>query len=266
MRLKNKIALVTGASQGIGESIAKIFAAEGAFVIIADVKDSKGIKVANDIGQNARYAHLDVSDELKWKKIASEIKKEFGRLDVLVNNAGIIGLGEDWSPQNPEACSLDDWHRIHAVNLDGVFLGCKYAIPLMKDNGGSIINMSSRSGLVGVPNACGYASTKAAIKNHSKSVALYCCEKGYGIRCNCLCPAAIMTPIWDEMLGTDIGRAEAINAIESTIPMGKMGLPEDVAYAALYLASDESKYLTGSEIDIDGGVLAGTASSPKPKR
>lgn len=142
-------------------------------------------------------------------------------------------------------------------------LGCKYSIKLMKENGGSIINISSRSGFVGIPGAVAYASSKASVRNHTKSVALYCAEHGYKIRCNSIHPAAIMTPMWDEMLGEGEQRNQIIEEIESGIPMGHFGEPLDVAYGILYLASDESKYVTGIELTIDGGILAGSEAKPK---
>ena len=152
---------------------------------------------------------------------------------------------------------MESWEEIHRVNSTGVMLGCKYAIPIMKKNGGSIVNISSRSGLVGIPGAVAYASSKAAVRNHTKSVALYCAENGYNIRCNSIHPAAIMTPMWDAVLGKGEQRETIIKEIEDGIPMGHFGKPMDAAYGILYLASDESKYVTGIELSIDGGILAG---------
>ncbi len=188
----------------------------------------------------------------------TNIKLDFGRLNILVNNAGIMGKGA----QDPEHSSLEQWHLLHKVNLDSVFLGCKYAIPMMKEHGGSIINMSSRSGVVGVPSAVGYASTKAAVRNHSKSVAVYCAQQGYPIRCNSIHPASIMTGMWKQMLGEGEAFEENHKKLAKDIPMKRFGTPEEVAYGVLYLASDESSYTTGSELTIDGGILAGSASSP----
>jgi len=265
-RIKSKIALVTGSAEGIGKSIAQLFVTEGAFVIITDINDEVGKKLAHSLGENALYYHLDVAQEKGWKDLTNFIKDKFGRLDVLVNNAGIIGLSPDLGPQDPEHASLESWHHIHAVNLDGTFLGCKYAISLMKGKGGSIINISSRSGIVGVPGAAAYASSKAAIRNHTKTVALYCAEKGLNIRCNCVLPATILTRLWEPMLGSfEVSQKEGIKKIAQNIPLKKMGEPIDVAYAVLYLASEESKYVTGTEVIVDGGILAGTASSPVPK-
>ncbi|MFO1259269.1 MAG: SDR family oxidoreductase [Gammaproteobacteria bacterium] len=265
-RVKNKIALVTGAARGIGKETAKLLAREGAFVIVTDILDEEGRAFTESLGQSAAYHSLNVSKEQEWIKISDFIKDQYGYVDILFNNAGITGLEGDWGPQNPEHTSLESWHHIHAVNLDGVFFGCKYGIQLMKAKGGSIINMSSRSGVVGIPNACSYASSKAAIRNHTKTVALYCAEQGYPIRCNAVEPAAILTPLWDAMLGADAAtREQAIQNISAGIPLRHMGEPIDVAYAVLYLASDESKYITGADFVIDGGILAGSAASPHKK-
>jgi 3(or 17)beta-hydroxysteroid dehydrogenase len=150
------------------------------------------------------------------------------------------------------------------VNADGVALGCKYAIQLMKLNkSGRIVNISSRSGLVGIPYMTAYAASKAAVRNHTKSVALYCAEKQYHIRCNSIHPGAILTPISDPMLGYGENREKMINEVAKGVPLGRMGAPLDVAYAALYLASDESAYVTGIEMNIDGGILAGSTATPK---
>lgn len=263
MRLQQKIALVTGAAQGIGESIAREFARQGAVVIVTDINDQRGQQVVSDIGQAASYFHLDVANEQQWQAVMQQVKQRFGRLNVLVNNAGVTGLQLSSERFDPEYCRLEDWRHVHAINLDGTFLGCKAALPLMKQAPSSIINLSSRSGIVGIPRAVAYASSKAAIRNHTKSVALYCAEEGYPIRCNAICPAAIMTPIWDDMLGEGPEREAALAAIEAGIPLQHMGEPIDVAHAAVYLASDESKYVTGTELHIDGGILAGSAASPK---
>lgn len=265
-RVHNKVALITGAARGIGASTARLLAQEGARVIITDILDQEGESLAASIGPQAVYYSLEASSEKEWGALAEIIRQHYGRLDILFNNAGIIGFSEELGPQNPEQASLRSWQHIHHINLNSVFLGCKYAIALMKKKGGSIVNMSSRSGLVGVPTAAAYASSKAAIRNHTKSVALYCAEKKYNIRCNSLHPGAILTPIWDPMLGDDVGtRQEAIKSIEAGIPLGHMGDPKDVAYAVLYLASDESKYITGIELTLDGGILAGSTSAPKKK-
>lgn len=261
-RVQGKIALVTGASRGIGEQTAQLLHQEGATVVVTDVRVEEGQALAEAV--DGVFCPLDVSKESDWVKVVQDLKTRFGRLDILFNNAGIIGLEEGAGPQDPEHTSLEAWHRVHQVNLDGVFLGCKYGISLMKQQGGSIINMSSRSGMVGISGACAYASSKAAVRNHTKSVALYCAEHGYGIRCNSLHPGAILTPMWDAMLGTDPHmREEMIKTVEAGIPLGVMGAPLDVAQAVIYLGSDESRYVTGIELTLDGGILAGSSATPK---
>jgi len=263
-RLKDKVALVTGAAQGIGKETAIALAKEGAKVIISDINDSEGLKLAKEIGHDCFYIHLDVQQENDWKNVMEAIQDKFGYLNILVNNAGITGLETSYGPQDPENCSLKDWESVHSINLNGVFLGCKYGIQLIKKSqNGSIINISSRSGLVGVPRAAAYASSKAAIRNHSKTVALYCCQEGYNIRCNSIHPATILTPMWEAMLGNGLERDSRMLEISKDIPMRKMGLAQDVANAVLYLASDESSYVTGIELTIDGGLLAGSSASPK---
>lgn len=263
-RVQNKIALVTGAAQGIGEAICRMLAKEGATVIVTDIDDEKGLSLCHDIGPFAYYLNLDVSKEREWKRVFEQVADKHGRLDVLVNNAGITGLGKDHGPQDPEHTSLAAWDHVHAVNVDSVFLGCREAICIMKNHGGgSIVNISSRSGNVGIPNLAAYASSKAAVRNHTKSVALYCAQQGYNIRCNSVHPAAILTPIWEPMLGnTPEARADSLWALSKDIPLRRMGTPDDVAYAVLYLASNESAYVTGAEFIIDGGVLAGATASP----
>ena len=263
-RLEGKVALVTGAAQGLGKEMSLLFAREGAAVIVSDVNDDMGMQVAKEIGEKAIYLHLDVSKESNWEKVVTDVMERFGKLDVLVNNAGVTGFQEGFGPQDPEHASLESWRNVHAVNSDAVFIGCKYAIQAMKQSEkGSIINISSRSGLVGIPGAAAYAASKAAVRNHTKTVALYCCEQGYPIRCNSIHPAAILTPMWEPMLGTGPDREINMANIAKDIPMKKMGMPEDVAYAALFLASDESKYITGIELTVDGGILAGASATPK---
>lgn len=265
-RLKNKICLVTGAASGIGKAIAELFHQEGASLIFTDINDDAATHIVASFSERADYLHLDVSIETDWVKATEHIKNKYGKLDVLVNNAGISGYLQTTGPHNPETLDLASWHKVMAVNADGVALGCKYAIQLMKpQKSGSIINISSRSGLVGIPLMVAYAASKAAVRNHTKSVALYCAENQYNIRCNSIHPGAILTPMWDPMLGHGDDREKIIHEISREIPLGRMGTPLDVAYAALYLASDESAYVTGIEMSIDGGILAGSAATPQAK-
>ena len=263
MRLSGKTALITGAARGIGEAIARLFLQEGATVILSDINDETGQALTGQLGKKAYYRHLDVGSEADWQAVSSWIRQQFGTLDIVVNNAGITGFLEASGPFDAEHPDLDTWNEVHRVNATGVMLGCKYGIGLMKEKGGSIVNLSSRSGQVGIPGAVAYASSKAAVRNHTKSVALYCAEKGYGIRCNSIHPAAIMTPMWDAMLGEGEQRENMIRHVEAGIPMGRFGRAMDVAYGALYLASEESAYVTGIELVIDGGILAGSEASPK---
>ncbi|ESQ82119.1 short-chain dehydrogenase [Asticcacaulis sp. AC466] len=259
-RLAGKVTLVTGAASGIGAAIAEAFAAEGAVVVISDVNGEKGAATAERLGQSVFFLRHDVTREAEWEAVMSAIVAHHGGLDVLVNNAGVMGT-EGGQLHNPEQTTLDEWRRVMTINLDSVFLGCKHAIRTMRLTGrkGSIINMSSRSGLVGVPHTAAYAASKAAIRNHSKSVALYCAEQNLGIRCNSLYPASIRTQMWDAMI--DDGDDE--KALLAGMPLHRFGRPEEVAAVAILLASDEATYITGSEFNIDGGILAGTATSPK---
>lgn len=263
-RLEGKIALVTGAARGIGEAIARAFTTAGAFVYLSDINDALGAVVADKLGSGATYRHLDVREESDWQCITSEVVDRHGRLDIVVNNAGITGFEQGMLAHDPEHASLDSWHAVHRTNLGGVFLGCKYAIQAMRRTGtGSIINISSRSGMVGVPAAAAYASSKAAVRNHTKTVALYCAEQNLTIRCNSIHPAAILTPMWEPLLG-DPGpeREKRMKEFVHDTPLRRFGTPEEVAAAALLLASDEAAYMTGSELTIDGGILAGSAAMP----
>jgi 3(or 17)beta-hydroxysteroid dehydrogenase len=256
-RLHGKLCLITGSARGIGAGIAAAFAHEGAQVIVSDIDDVAGTETATEIG--ARYVHLDVSSETDWTRLAAEAPT----LDVLVNNAGITGFEDSAGPHDPEHGTLAEWRRVHAVNLDGTFLGCRYAIAAMRSNGaGSIINISSRSGLVGIPGAAAYASSKAGIRNHTKSVALYCAQQHLKIRCNSIHPAAILTPMWEALLAGAPDRDAAMASFVKDTPLKRFGSVEEVAAIAVLLASDEATYITGSEFNIDGGLLAGSAASP----
>lgn len=262
-RLKGKIALITGAARGIGESIAHAFLKEGASVYLTDINDELGNNTAKRLGLLAKYVRLDVRKEQDWASVTKSIIDTHRAIDVVVNNAGITGFENGDLVHDPENASLEAWQTVHQTNLDGVFLGCKYAIKAMRQRGsGSIINISSRSGLVGIPSAAAYASSKAAVRNHTKSVALYCAEQNLQIRCNSIHPAAILTPMWEPMLGNGPDREARMADIVRDTPLRRFGLPEEVAALAVLLASDEATYITGTELNIDGGILAGSAVSP----
>jgi NAD(P)-dependent dehydrogenase (short-subunit alcohol dehydrogenase family) len=256
-RLRNKTCVVTGAARGIGRAIATRFHDEGAVVIVTDIDEAMGLETAAEIG--CRFETLDVREEADWSRLAGIVPTA----DVVVNNAGVTGFEGSMTAHDPEHASLADWREVHRVNLDGTFLGCRYAIGAMKETGtGSIINISSRSGLVGIPGAAAYASSKAAIRNHSKTVALYCAQQGWRIRCNSIHPAAILTPIWELMLGIGPDRDAKMEALVADTPLKRFGTPDEVAAIVVTLASDEATYVTGTEVNIDGGLLAGSAASP----
>lgn len=284
-RLAGKIALVTGAARGIGRGIAAAFVAEGATVVLSDVRHREGRAAAAALGAGARYLPLDVRDEGAWAGAMADVLAAHGRLDVLVNNAGITGFegepdggdrdvgegdaGASPPSHDPEHATLADWRAVMATNLDGVFLGCRHALATMRrvrplGAGGSIVNVSSRSGLVGIPRAAAYAASKAAVRNHTKSVALYAAEEGLPVRCNSIHPAAVLTPMWDAMLGTGPERAARMEAAVRDTPLRRFGTVEEVAALAVHLAGDESAYTTGAEFVLDGGLLAGSVAAPAP--
>lgn len=256
-RLTGKTCVVTGAARGIGRAIAARFQAEGGIVILTDRDVEAGTMTADALG--VRFLPLDVSEEADWQRLTEAVPIA----DVVVNNAGVTGFEQGLVPHDPEHASLADWRAVHRVNLDGTFLGCRYAIGAMKARGeGSIVNISSRSGMVGIPGAAAYAASKAAVRNHSKTVALYCAQQGWRIRCNSIHPAAILTPMWEPMLGDGPDRDKRMAALVADTPLKRFGTVEDVAAVAAMLASDEATYVTGTEVTIDGGLLAGSAATP----
>ena len=253
-RIKKKVALITGAAQGIGLETAKLFIKEGAKVILADINedkvDSESLAINREFPQQAIPLKLDVTQESDWKNAIIFLEKNLGKLDILVNNAGIGSAG------NIEDENYEQWKHIHDVNLNSTFLGCKYAVSLMKKSkNGSIINVSSIAGIIAGHNMAAYNSAKAAVRHLSKSIALHCAKERNGIRCNSVHPAFIDTPILNEFT-KKIGREIAIKKLSEQIPIGQIGDPIDVAYGILYLASNESKFVTGSELIIDGGISA----------
>lgn len=255
MRLKQKVALVTGGGSGIGAAICKRFAEEGAAVVVTDINADAANNTATTIansGGKALALQQDVCDESRWRSVVTETLRAFNGLDVLVNNAGIA------IPGSVEDTSLEDWRKTQSVNLDAVFLGTREAISAMKDSGGSIINVSSIEGIIGEPLAAAYNASKGGVRIFTKSVALHCADNGYNVRVNSIHPGYIMTPLvtnaMDEFEPTEA--EQLLDRLLASIPMGAMGEPADIANGALFLASDESRYMTGSELVIDGGYTA----------
>jgi NAD(P)-dependent dehydrogenase (short-subunit alcohol dehydrogenase family) len=256
-RVEGKVALVTGGASGIGRGCAEKLAAEGAVAIVTDLQDEKGAETVAAIvkaGGKAEFFHHDVTDEAAWVEVIGQVQARHGRLDILVNNAG-IGIGGPIVDM-----TLADWRRQTAVNLDGVFLGVKHSIPLMRASGegGSIINISSVAGLKGSAMLAGYCATKGGVRLFTKAVAMECANAKDGIRVNSVHPGLIETPIW-----LTVGQAvnplanappdlDAMSAM--AVPLGVKGWPEDIANGVLWLAGDESRYVTGQELVIDGGL------------
>ena len=253
-RLQNKIALITGAAQGIGLATAKLFAKNGAKVLLTDINEEEVLiqseKMRLDYPDQILAIKHDVTSADDWKTAVNYIDSKLGGINILVNNAGIMAVG------TIEDETFEQWKHVHNIDLDSVFLGCKYTIPIMKKKKkGSIINVSSISGIIAGHNLAAYNSAKAGVRHLSKSVAVHCAREKNDIRCNSIHPVFIDTSLL-EGLYKKYGKEKAIEKLSRQIPMGKIGEPNDVAFAILYLASDESKFVTGTEIRIDGGISA----------
>jgi 3(or 17)beta-hydroxysteroid dehydrogenase len=242
-RVEGKVALITGAASGLGSADAAVLAREGATVVLTDIDKDAGEAAAESIrkaGGNATFLVQDVAEEEQWQQVIATIRKEHGRLDVLVNNAGLVIMG------SPEDCTLDAFRKQNAVMSEGVFLGCKHALPLMNESGGgSIVNMSSIASHLGYPIFFAYSAAKGAVRAMNKAIAVHCQMNGYNIRVNSLHPGAIDTPMVDQT-SSELG----IENKEDLSPVG-LGQPEDVANVVLFLASDESRFVNGTEIVID---------------
>jgi 3(or 17)beta-hydroxysteroid dehydrogenase len=255
-RTAGKTALVSGGASGIGAATCRMLAREGAAVVVADVQDELGESVAADIraaGGKAVFQRLDVRLEESWTAAVARAEAEFGRLNILVNNAGV------GSPMgNVETQSLEDWRKVMSVNADGVFLGVKAGIQAIRRGGeaGSIVNLSSIVGLVGLASSAAYTASKGAVRLLTKSAALYCAREKLPIRVNSVHPGYILT----EMAISTMRQASDIETrrreVEAMIPVGRMGEPDDIAAGILFLASEESRYMTGAELVIDGGYTA----------
>ena len=254
-RLQGKVAIVSGSAEGMGRATARLFAREGAKVVVADINEEKGIQVAQEIkeiGDEAVYMRLDVTSEENWQSVMTKTVERYGKLNILVNNAGISRIADI------ENTTLEDWNTTMAVNAMGVFLGTKHAVLTMKDNGErcSIVNRSSIDGLVAEPDLFSYCASKGAVTTLTKSAALSCGAKGYQIRVNSVHPAYVHTSMTKgEAAGYGITEKEYVERMKAIHPIG-VGEPVDVAYMDLFLASDESKWVTGAAFTIDGGVTA----------
>jgi 3(or 17)beta-hydroxysteroid dehydrogenase len=250
------VALVTGGASGLGRAIAERLTADGARVVITDVQSAQGHATAADSG--FIFLEQDVCDEIGWARVVTEVEERCGRLDVLVNNAGILGPTGSTSPENSR---FVDWKRIFAVNVDSVFLGCRAAIPAMKRaGGGSIINISSVAALLATSQGTAYGASKAAVRQLTKSVAQYCAQEKLNIRCNSVHPGNVRTALWDTWAEeTAQSRGVVVDEIiaqaRALIPLGDFTLPEDVASMVSFLASNESRHMTGAKLVVDGGIV-----------
>jgi len=250
-RLTGKAAFITGGASGLGRAMAEAFAAEGARVAIADIDRARGEEAARRIGSAAIFLAHDVTSEEQWIANLAAAASAFGRLDTLVNNAGVGTRG------TVESTSLEEWRRIHAVNLDGPLLGCKHAIALIaKAGGGAIINISSVAGLIGARDSAAYCSSKGGVRLLSKSVAMHCAHRRNGVRCNSIHPVYTDTPMVEQMLAEARNPERMREAMKAMIPLGRLGTPQELAAMAVYLASDEAAFVTGAEFVFDGGYTA----------
>jgi NAD(P)-dependent dehydrogenase (short-subunit alcohol dehydrogenase family) len=253
-RVAGKVVLVTGAGSGIGRATALLLAAEGAKVIVSDIDEAGGQQTVRliaglDNAAAARFEKHDTAREDDWKRIIGGVLERDGRLDGLANNAGISGP----FPATFETETLEQWRHLLSINVEGVFLGCKHAVPAMRQSGGgSIVNTSSLAAFVATPDLSAYGASKGAVRQFTKTVAIDCARKGYKVRCNSVHPGVIMTAMGERVLPSDKAR----DRMRKRIPIGEFGRPEDIAYGILYLISDESRFVTGAELVIDGGMNA----------
>lgn len=257
-RMHGKVALITGAASGLGKATAERFVEEGGQVVVADIAEDAGRAVAEGLGAQGAFTRLDVTDEGQWIAALAFARETFGGVHVLVQSAGI-----GWTQPVTEI-ALEDWRRVHAIDLDGVFLGCKHGVtaiaetladPAASSASGAIVNISSIAGVIAGHNMAAYNSAKAGVRHLSKSVALHCARQGLAIRCNSVHPTFIDTPILDDVV-PGVERQQALAKLGRQVPMGRVGAPREVANAILFLASDESSYTTGSELFVDGGIAA----------
>jgi len=254
-RLAGNVAIITGGASGFGLATGRVFAREGAKVVLTDRNEAGGADAAREIGNAASFLAHDVTSEDDWRRVVAETHDLHGRLDILMNNAGVFGSG---AAQTIEDISLEEWRFVNEVNSDGVFLGCRAVIEAMRDSGGgSIINISSTAGFRASPHIVAYGASKGAVRQLTKSVAAHCGRNGYDIRCNSIHPGRGRTPLGEDVLRIKDDLETAAAKRTESVPLGRLGEPEDIANAALFLASDESRYITGTELVIDGGMLSG---------
>lgn len=250
-RVEGKVVIVTGAASGIGRATARLLAREGAKLMLTDINARDGEALAGEIGKAAHFRRHDVADETDWQAVIAAARNAFGRIDGLVNNAG---TGGPVPSPDIEQETLEGWRKINAVNLEGVFLGCKYGVPALRESGGgSIVNISSLAAMLGTPHIPAYGAGKAGVRQLTKSVAMHCALRGYRVRCNSIHPGIILTPMGESMFrGEERQREKYLKMV----PLKMFGEPEDIGYAAVYLIADESKFVTGAEFVIDGGMSA----------
>ncbi len=244
-RLDGTVAIITGAAKGLGEADARMFAREGAKVILTDMDQDNGNRVAAEIGDAAEFQMQDVRDEAGWEDLIADVVSRYGKLDILVNNAGVV------EPGTIETQTADEWKFVMAVSADGTFFGCKYAVPAMKaSGGGSIVNMASIASVQGEPVVAAYAAAKGAVESLTRSVAVHCANNQYNIRCNSVHPAGILTPMVEEIGPKMMDRTDLRPASEGPAASA-LGEPDDIANTVLFLASDESKFINGAAIRVD---------------
>jgi 3(or 17)beta-hydroxysteroid dehydrogenase len=244
-RVENKVVIVTGAAKGLGEADARLLAQEGARVVLADLDEANGRRVAEEIGRGARFVRHDVTQEAAWTSLIADVLAEDGRLDGLVNNAGVVEVG------SVESATESEWRRVMAVNADGCFFGCKHAVSAMRQNGGgSIVNMASIASLRGQWRFTAYCAAKGAVESLTRAVAVYCADNALKIRCNSLHPSGFDTP----MVRNVRGAAQALASAPASAAAPGLGDPADLAQAVLFLISDESRYINGVALSVDNGA------------
>jgi 3(or 17)beta-hydroxysteroid dehydrogenase len=251
-RVQDRVALITGGASGIGLAAAQLLVDEGARIILTDRDELQATTALEALAQRATFKKLDVTSEDDWLAVTDTVVRDFGRIDILINSAG-VSLLKDF-----EATTLDEWRALMAVNLDGTFLGCKHAVHVMKDRGGgAIVNMSSVAGIIGASHLAAYSASKGGVRLLTKSVALHCARKGYNIRCNSVHPSFADTPMLQAMVDSARNPEKLASSFAAAAPLGRIAQPIEVARTILFLASDESSFTTGAEFVVDGGLTAG---------